>query len=76
MTLADDIAKALLTSNPGKRFAVYEGGKAVGHWSDEYDKWIPMYGKSVVEDQWLVLPGELLIDGKPLHDPAKWKEVK
>jgi len=74
---AREIIARLRKGNPERRFAVYgEAESSVGYWGEGTARWVPCYGASIVCRQWIKLPGELLVNGRPCHDAAMWREVE
>ena len=56
---------------PTVRYAITATGDAIGAWVEEYNRFVRVAGK-LVTGEWVSLPVEILIDGRPI--PAQWVE--
>lgn len=71
-----ELATKAKHAKPHVRYAYgsAHGGGAVAAWVEKEARWIAVAGQLIGSGEWYSLPGELLVDGKPV-DTTTWIEV-
>lgn len=69
---AHDIITQAYETQPHIRLAVSKSGDTIGSWSEEKNRFVVVAGRYIT-GEWVSLPYELLVNGKPLV--TEWAEV-
>jgi hypothetical protein len=59
--------------NPAVRYAASKDGLAIGAWVEAWGRFAVVAGLAIT-GEWVSLPYELLLDGKPPYGPEDWVE--
>jgi hypothetical protein len=66
---AKQLAELAVKQKPHIAYAYNKGGNAVAAWQG--GRWVMVAGFTI-DKRWVSFPGELLINGEPMHKQSDW----
>jgi hypothetical protein len=69
----DDLLRSIREQNPGKRFARHKRGECIGVWVEQWGRFAACLCMAIT-GEWVMLPYEVLLSGKPPYGPEDWEE--
>lgn len=72
---AQEVALQAKGAKPHVRYAYSKSGNSVGGWVEERGRFMTVASR-LLNNQWVSMPYEVLVNGQPCHKPDDWIEVQ